>query len=112
MFLPHLHSLSLLQGSMTGPPPDDPGHSAPVEREAVQDCRGVCFTTSFPHRGNTVEFSFPANVERLCHMAILQKPPKFCVMTGSNTEIPDPVELYSCLLKLEKKNTQPTHLLG
>lgn len=91
--LPHLHPLSLLQGSMAGPPSDDPSHSAPMERAAVQDCRRVCFTTHFPHRGNIVEFSFPANPERLCPMGILQKPPKFCVMRGNNTEIPDTAEL-------------------
>lgn len=73
--LPHLHLLSLLQGSMAGLPSDDPSHSAPVEKAAVQDCRGVCFTTDFPHRGNIVEFSFSANPERPCPVAIPQSHP-------------------------------------
>lgn len=79
-----------------------------VERVAVQGCRGVCFTTHFPHRGNIVGFSFPANPERLHPMAILQKPPRFCVMT----EIPDTAELYSYLLKGEKNIPNPHFCLA
>lgn len=105
VFLPHSHPLSLLQGSTAGPPSDDPGHSALEERAAVQDCRGVCFTTHFPHRDNIVEFSFPANPERLHCRGHSTKATQVCVMT----EIPDTAEVYSCLLRGGKK--YPTHTL-
>lgn len=75
VLLPHLHPLSLLQGSMAGSPSDDLCHSTPVERAAAQHYRGVCFTKLPFHRGNILEFSFPARPERLHPMVILQKPP-------------------------------------
>lgn len=61
-----------------------------------------------PTEATLPSLSFPANTERLRHVAALQKPHELCVMTDSNTEIPDIAAFWRGV----GGNTQPTHLVG